>query len=691
MARGTTWTLAFVTLVAGMLLGVVFAVVVAGPAAPGAVDDPGTVDTRADQQPLETNETGVQQFGSEQAFYEYVQAGQQHRTVQTRTQATGARRQTGGDGAAVEDDAATVEREQAAEPTAADGGVDGGTTDDGSPSRIAGSNVQVESLDEPDVVKTDGRNFYYAPTWTRMPRPEPIPEPTVEREQVTESTVRPERPEPQTYVVDASEPASPGRIGDIDAHGKLLQTGDTLVVFEESKNRIVGINVSSPDNPEQVWERPLEDRLVTARETGGQLYVVTETRVSIGTDCPIAPLGDAAAIDCGGVYAPNQQASVDSTYTAFSIDAASGDIEDSVSFVGSGDGTVVYMSPDALYVTYTTGVSETDMLAAFVEDSDAVPEQVERRINEIQSYDISERSARQEIERAIDEWLASLPAEKRQETQSELFDEFESYLGDRQEQLTRTGIVRVSVSDGDLAVEQTGEVPGEPLNQFALDEHNGTLRVTTTLPRVGDAESSNNLYVLDAETLDREDAVTGMGEDQRVYAVRYVGDTAYVVTFRQVDPFYVIDFSEPTDPELLGKLKLPGFSSYLHPLDDDGVIGIGEEDRRVKATLYDVDNPTDPVVGDEIKLDERFSAIEESHHAFLIDRRHEVFFLPAQNRGLVVDYSNGTLDVVADVEATGPVERARYVDDTLYVFASGELIALDQTDWERTATLDLRE
>jgi uncharacterized secreted protein with C-terminal beta-propeller domain len=95
------------------------------------------------------------------------------------------------------------------------------------------------------------------------------------------------------------------------------------------------------------------------------------------------------------------------------------------------------------------------------------------------------------------------------------------------------------------------------------------------------------------------------------------------------------------------------------------------------------------VVGDDLVLPERFSAVEQSHHAFLIDRRHEVFFLPAQDRGLVVDYSGGELEVVASVAAEGTVERARYVDDYLYVFAGDEVIVLDQTNWKRTTTLEL--
>ncbi|PSP45794.1 hypothetical protein BRC69_05040 [Halobacteriales archaeon QH_6_66_25] len=268
---------------------------------------------------------------------------------------------------------------------------------------------------------------------------------------------------------------------------------------------------------------------------------------------------------------------------------------------------------------------------------------------------------------AIEQWLQSLSEEEREETERDLREQFEEYRADHQEELVQTSVVHVAVEDGDLRVGETGTVPGEPLNQFALDKYEGTLRIATTIPRAGDAKSTNQLHVLDSETLTQEDKVTGMGQDQRIYSVRYVGDTAYLVTFRQVDPFYVVDFEEPRDPELLGKLKLPGFSNYLHPVDNQTVLGIGKEDREVKAALFDVSDPTTPEVGDDLKLDK------------------------AENTGLVVDYTGGELEVVKEVRADAPVSRARYVDDYLYVFAGNEIIVLDQTDWSRETTLSVGE
>jgi len=673
MGKQDTTRLAVVALLVGVALGIAIAVGALAVAESGdSSPDPDTGTSGGEDNDLmpvvpggemlnttapAVGDTGLEQFGTTEAFREYVRAGQ-------------LRAETGrwrfGRGGLV-----TLEGDAAAAPSGSDD-----ATQSTAPERVAGSNVQVAGLDEPDTVKTDGRNFYYSPSagpYVVPPRPTGPDTPS-------DTPVPPWAPS-ESHVIDVSDPADPSTLTTIDSGGKLLQTGDRLVVFNQTGGTVVGYDVSDPAAPVESWRLPLDAGLVTARETGGQLYVVTQTFVGPETDCPIAPLGG-QAIECGAIYAPETQTGADATYTAFSIDAESGDIEDSVSVVGTGDNTVVYMSPNGLYLTDTTGVAQSELRLSWAEQSGAVPAELTERLEEIAGYNISERSKQQEMRRAVSRYSSLLNGTTLQES-------FDSYRIAHQETLTQTSIVRVDVDEGRLDVAETGTVPGEPLNQFALDEYRGTLRVTTTIPRVAGAESDNHLYVLDNETLDRETRVTGMGHDQRVYSVRYVGDTAYVVTFRQVDPFYVVDFEEPTDPELLSELELPGFSSYLHPADDGHVIGIGKENGQVKSVLFDVTDPTNTSVADQIQLNSFWSAIDESHHAFTIDRRHEVFVLPAGNSATIVDYADGELEVVREVSAGAEVNRARYVDDHLYIFAGDEIVVLDQTTWERTTTLSL--
>jgi inhibitor of cysteine peptidase len=661
-------------LVIGLAVGSVAA---AGAAGPGFVtpDDPGNEGSTIDPDlipgapgsPGVDGETGIAQFENRSAFEAYLGRGQ----LLADDDGFVTRRMVPADAPGP-----TVTAVADAAPTGGDGAAresGGGSSSD--PSRIGDTNVQVAGLDEPDVVKSDDRNFYYAPR-DRHVRVGP-------GEPDAPDTATPDR---DVQVVDVSDPPNPERIAGIDDAGRLLRTGDVLVVL--GHDELTAYDVSDPAKPERVWTRPLNASVVTARERNGTLYLVTESRVGPETDCPIEPLGPGESIACTDVYHPGAQIAADAAYSAFTIDAASGEVADRASFVGTAANTVVYMSPDALYVTYTVSTPRAELLGTFLREAfDRTPDRLDGRIAEIRSYDVSADSREREIRRAVNGWLESLPDGERETVRESLRSEFRGYVATHRRNLTRTGIVRVGVDDDALSVEATGGVPGRPLNQFSMDQHDGTLRITTTIPRAAGEESGNDLYTLDAGTLERRGSVTGMGDDQEVYAVRYVGDTAYVVTFRRIDPLHVVNLSDPADPEEVGELELPGFSTYLHPIDDDHVLGIGEEESRVKAVLFDVSDPENPTVADDRLLAERFSAVSESHHAFTIDRRHGVFFLPAGDSAVVMDYTNGSLSEEASVTTDGPAERARYVDDYLYVFAQDGITVLDEMTWEVTERL----
>jgi inhibitor of cysteine peptidase len=674
-------TLAVAALLAGVLAGAGLTVAVLGPAAPGTADtpandsDPATVSFPAPS--LSAESAAVAQFQNRTAFESYVAAGQRQADSAVGWQRT----------AAVDTPQPVLDTPVAAEAGSETGGP---ASSSSPPSRIAETNVQVGSLDEPDVVKTDGTNFYYAPEQRYVSEPEPRPMP------VEDGRAPPERePErPDTHVIDASDPDAPAVLSHINTTGKMLQTGDRLVVFEDE--RVVGYDVSDPENPRQRWSHPLNGTFVTAREANGTVYLVTESSVGLGTPCPIRPLGADQAIACTDIYRPGTQIAADATYSAFSIDASDGTVADSVSFVGTASNSAVYMSPDALYVTYTQRADRAKLVGEYIEQFDRTPQSVVDRVEEIRSYDISTASKLREMRAAVQRWIRSLPEDERQQVQQAYREGLSSYLGEHKRDLTRTGIVRVNVSgtdgegsSGGLSVESTGVVPGEPLNQFALSQHDGTLRIATTIPRTGDAESANDLYTLEADSLDRLGSVTGMGDDQRVYSVRYVGDTAYVVTFRRVDPLHVVDLSEPANPVERGTLELPGYSSYLHPIDDDHVLGIGEEDGEVKTVLFDVSDPANPEIADSKVFDRHYSAVSDTHHAFLIDRKHGVFVLPAGTESLVVNYTDGDLSLEATVETDARATRTRYVEDSLYVFAGPTVTVVDQTNWTETTTLPL--
>jgi hypothetical protein len=170
----------------------------------------------------------------------------------------------------------------------------------------------------------------------------------------------------------------------------------------------------------------------------------------------------------------------------------------------------------------------------------------------------------------------------------------------------------------------SGTVDGYLLNQFAMDEHEGMLRVasTTTPDWWGSGPESESRITVLREIGDG--MIDGLGETEQIYSVRFMGDVAYVVTFRQTDPLYTVDLSDPRSPRLLGELKIPGYSAYLHPVADGLLLGIGQDAtdegmvQGSQVSLFDVSDLASPVRLDTVTLSEgTTSQVEYDHHAFL--------------------------------------------------------------------------
>ncbi|MCL2455270.1 MAG: beta-propeller domain-containing protein [Micrococcales bacterium] len=166
-----------------------------------------------------------------------------------------------------------------------------------------------------------------------------------------------------------------------------------------------------------------------------------------------------------------------------------------------------------------------------------------------------------------------------------------------------TMLVRVALNEGALTVAAHGSVPGSLVNQLALDEHDGHLRVATTSR---DYETTSDLYVLDKNL--RLVGSIRLMRDESVRSVRFTGEVGYVVTFRDTDPLFALDLSDPTAPRIMSALKIPGFSSYLHPWGDGWLVGLGYigDDwgltGGIKLSLFDISNPYDVTEAHEMPV-----------------------------------------------------------------------------------------
>ena len=201
-----------------------------------------------------------------------------------------------------------------------------------------------------------------------------------------------------------------------------------------------------------------------------------------------------------------------------------------------------------------------------------------------------------------------------------------------------TVVHKFSVStDGPARYEASGTVEGHLLNQFSMDEHNGYFRVATTIGEPWDTETSESQVVVleqQGRRLTEVGRVGDLGRGERIFSVRFAGDTGYVVTFRQVDPLYVLDLSNPIAPSVAGELKIPGFSTYLHPIGDGLLIGVGQDasdtgrTRGTKVSLFDVSNPANPTELDVIVFPNAHSEAEWDHRAFLYWAPEEMVAIP---------------------------------------------------------------
>ncbi|RMD59959.1 hypothetical protein D6833_10710, partial [Candidatus Parcubacteria bacterium] len=550
-------------------------------------------------------------------------------------------------------------------------------------------------VDAQNVVKTNGRELFYAARYPaywvidsgmRFPSKEVI--------------------EPAVHIVKAFPPQQLAEEGTIQKRADaLLVAGNILVTFDHEGVR--GYDISQPSSPEEKWHFSYSakrySRKQAARLKDGVLYLVVaeDLRSGYPHPCPLMPLSvdeKPLVIPCTDVYRPAFQVNVDAVYHFFAIDAATGKVMRTTSLVAADRwNSVVYVAPSAIYFTYRVPANVVNVVEGMLEEmGDAVPPEVLARVRRLESYDLSTAAKQVELGAIVGHWMAGLDEDEQTKVENDAVNAARRYARAHPEQFGATHIVKVRLSDFGIAAE--GEVPGSLLNQFSLDEYEGNLRVASTIggsrswlvpPQALTSES--RVYVLDG-SLRKIGEVGDLGISERIYAVRFVGPRGYVVTFRTTDPFYVLDLSRPRAPKLAGELKIPGFSSYLHPISRTRVLGIGKEGSRVKVSLFDVANPAAPREISTYVLDAYWSDIQRTHHAFLLDDQQKVFFLPAGGKGFLFTYRGDTLKLARAVSQIA-AERALYLNLFFYIVGEKKIVVLEEQQggkWKEIASLSWR-
>jgi len=306
----------------------------------------------------------------------------------------------------------------------------------------------------------------------------------------------------------------------------------------------------------------------------------------------------------------------------------------------------MYVSLENIFVTYTKRVDPIYIKEKMIDDViiPSLPITIANEIRALRSSALSASEEWQRMTEIINEYSNGLSEQEKTDFQKNMQERLTDFYSEIAKQTEKTVIHKISIKDGEIKYQSNGEAPGYILNQFSMDEYNEYFRIATTTGHVarfeGEASSKNHVYVLD-KNLDIVGKEEDLAPGERIYSARFIGDRCYLVTFRKIDPLFVIDLSNPYDPTVLGKLKIPGYSDYLHPYDENHIIGIGKETiaaesgdfswyQGVKLSLFDVNDVTKPKEISKYEIGDRGtdSYALSDHKAFLFSKSKNLLVIP---------------------------------------------------------------
>ena len=537
------------------------------------------------------------------------------------------------------------------------------------------TNAQVAGIDEGDIVKTDGKYIYVLNNNRLL-----ILSAAGADSEVLSETVIAENGEPVYYAYDDFAEEEKYSVEDYETAREMYISGTTLAVIKDCSSwgsgYVDGIyryenhnytlvdfyDVSDPTAPRFMDSEGQDGYYLTSRLKDGKLYLLTNYYVNRYYDydeddyhlyIPQLYANGARSLlppDC--IVYP--EGSEESSYTVISrLNMETPSVERTESILGAG--STVYMSANYLYLADTRYFEEAT-------------------------------GERTESVYTVTDWR----------------------YGDE------TEILKLSF-ENEIEVVASGVIYGSLLNQFSMDEYDGKLRAVTTdwnnsytiyedkaygfsNYQYKDSKQTNGLYVFD-EGMNVIGSVTDLAPDERVYSVRFDGEVGYFVTFRQVDPLFTVDLSDPENPQIMSALKIPGFSNYLHPYADGLLFGLGqnadEETGRtqgMKLSMFDVSDKFDVYERDKISLDITYSEGLYNHKAILIAPNKGLIGFPSTNGYLLYTYSTDDgFRLFHEVKLNdedwwwNSDSRGLYVGDDIYIVTSDFTVVIDMNSGELLA------
>lgn len=418
------------------------------------------------------------------------------------------------------------------------------------------TNIQVAGVDEADMVKTDGKYLYI----------------------ITGDEVK---------ILAAYPPQEARVLARIKFEGRpaeLFINQDRMMVLgsDESGQKIVDLiyDIKNREKPELKKKVEFKGSAVSSRLIGDYVYLMATTHMGNKIELPwISTDGIVRTIPPTQIHYFD---GLDYSYCYTRI-LAINMMNEKESVGGktilAGSSQNIYVSPDNIYLT-NSKVPDVRFYTNKLLDSLAtlVPEAYQQRIIKIKDTDGTAREKLQQAEVVLEEYIGQVDYARATELEEKIRSYQEKWQRDLERERNQTTVHKLGVSGNKVTYRGQGEVPGRVLNQFSMDEHQGFFRIATTSESwlLTDRTPSNNIFVLDKD-MKIAGKLQGLAPNERIYSARFMGQRAYLVTFRQVDPLFVIDLSDPCKPAVLGQLKIPGFSNYLHPYDENHIIGIGKE------------------------------------------------------------------------------------------------------------------